>query len=564
MKTILYCISLLLLAGCAGKQKAPEKKAIDAMNLKKGRTILCGPADKELGAVSFEISGPRSVRDDFDFALALLHSFEYDEAEKAFAAIIDREPSCAMAYWGVAMSNFHPLWSPPGKEEFEKGSEAVAIAKSIAGVTAREAAYINAIGEFYKNPSKTTHRQRCENFEKAMEKVYRAYPGDVDAAALYALALNSAADPKDKTFAKQKKAGEILSAQGKSPSHPGVIHYLIHSYDYPSLAAMALPAARKYASVAPSSAHAQHMPSHIFVRLGLWDESIFANKRSGDAAKCYAESMGVKGHWDEELHSLDYLVYSYLQKADNKHAKEQLDYLQTIREVFPETPKVIYAFSAIPARYVLENRLWEQAAALDPHAAGAAWENYPWEKAIIHFTRLLGDVHLGRLEAAREEYRKLNGLHDALLNKQEAYKANQVAIQLAAASAWILFKEGKNEAALQQMEKAAVMEESTPKPPVTPCEVAPARELLGDMLLAMNRPAQALQAYTLNLQEHPNRFNALYGAGLAAERSGDAEKANAFYRQLAEVCNSPHSDRPELTQAKRYLDGGGARLSFNR
>lgn len=554
MKTILCCISLLLLAGCAGKQKAPGNEAINAMNLKKGRTILCGPADRQLGAVSFGISCSGGVRDDFNFALALLHSFEYDEAEKAFAAIIDKEPACAMAYWGVAMSNFHPLWSPPTKQEFEKGRKAVDIARSISGKTARETAYIDAIAEFYKNPDKTTHRSRCINFEKAMEKIYAAYPGDLDAAALYALALNGAADPTDKTFSKQKKAGEILSAQGQNPSHPGIIHYIIHSYDYPSLAAIALPAARKYAAVAPSSAHAQHMPSHIFVRLGLWDESIFSNKVAADAAKCYAESAGFNGHWDEELHCLDYLVYSYLQKADNQEAKAKWDYLQTIHEVFPETPKVIYAFAAIPARYALENRLWEQAATLDPHAAGGVWENYPWEKAIIHFTRLLGNVHLNKLDAAREEHRKINMLHDALLHKQEAYKANQVEIQLVASKAWILFREGKNEAALAQMEKAAIMEESTPKPPVTPCEVVPARELLGDMLLAMNKPALALEAYEIDLRDHPNRFNALYSAGLAAERSGSPDKATAFYQQLVKISATRQPERPELTAAKQYLD----------
>ncbi|WP_119081209.1 tetratricopeptide repeat protein [Chitinophaga alhagiae] len=549
------CIFLLALAACNNNNRVPTAATISAMNLKQGKTILCGPADKQLGAVSFETSCSGQVKEDFNMALALLHSFEYDEAEKAFAAIIHKEPSCAMAYWGVAMSNFHPLWSPPGKEEFEKGSKAVAIARSVSGKTKRETDYINAIGEFYKE--NTTHRNRCINFEKAMEKLHRQYPEDNDAAAFYALALNSAADPGDKTCAKQRKAGEVLASLGADRSfHPGVIHYIIHSYDYPALAAMALPAAQKYASVAPSSAHAQHMPSHIFVRLGLWNESIYANKVSGAAARCYGESLGITdGHWDEELHSMDYLVYSYLQQADNQHAKEQYDYLRGIRKIYPETPKVVYALAAIPARYVLENRMWAEAAVLQPHTvAGIDWEKYPWENAIVHFTRALGAVHLGQLETAREEVRTLHRLHDTLVRKEEAYKANQVAIQVKAAEAWVALKEGKNSDALQLMTAAATMEETTPKPPVTPGEVAPARELLGDMLMAMNKPAEALEAYEINLRDRPNRFNALYSAGLAAERSGNAAMARSYYTQLLKTSHATGASRPELAAAKLFLE----------
>lgn len=550
----LPCIFLLALAACNNSNKVPTAATISAMNLKQGKTILCGPADKQLGAVSFETSCSGKVKEEFNMALALLHSFEYDEAEKAFAAIIHKEPACAMAYWGVAMSNFHPLWSPPAKDEFEKGRKAVAIAQSISGKSKREADYVNAIAAFYE--ANTSHRNRCANFEKAMEQLHRQYPEDKDAAAFYALALNSAADPADKTYAKQRKAGEVLASLGADKSfHPGVIHYVIHSYDYPALAAMALPAAQKYASVAPSSAHAQHMPSHIFVRLGLWNESIYANKVSGAAAKCYAESLGLDGHWDEELHSMDYLVYSYLQQADNQHAKEQCDYLRSIRKIYPETPKVVYAFSAIPARYVLENRMWAEAAVLEPHTmAGLNWDKYPWERAIVHFARTLGAVHMDQLDVARAEVKVLHQLHDALLQKEEAYKANQVHIQVKAAEAWVRLKEGKHDEALQLMTAAAVMEETTPKPPVTPGEVAPARELLGDMLMVMNKPAEALEAYEINLKDRPNRFNALYNAGLAAERSGNAEKARAYYARLLKTSNATGASRPELAAARLFLE----------
>ena len=548
-------LSCIFLLGCNGRSNVPEKEIISAMNLKQGKTILCGPSEKALGAVSFETSCPDTIRKDFDIAMALLHSFEYDESEKAFAAIINKEPACAMAYWGVAMSNFHPLWAPPTKEEFEKGRKAIEIAKSIARKSKREAAYIDATAVLYTDPGKSSHAMRCTGFEKAMEKLHKDYSDDEDAASLYALALNGAADPADKNYTKQKKAGQILNSLGKDGSyHPGVIHYIIHSYDYPALAAMALPAAKKYASVAPSSAHAQHMPSHIFVRMGLWDESIHSNTMAASAARCYAEAAGIEGHWDEELHCLDYLVYSYLQKADNKNAKEQWDYLKSIRVVHPLSPKAVYSFAAIPSRYLLENRMWAEAVALQPQEINnVVWEKHPWEKAIIHFTRLLGDIHLNMLDTARAEFKRLNSLHDVLVQKQEVYKARQVEIQVKAAAAWILFKEGKNEAALKLMNEAATLEETTPKPPVTPGEVVPARELMGELLMAMNKPAAALETFEINLKDHPNRFNALYNAGLAAEKSNDIAKAGDYYQQLLNSCNSSTSDRPELTAARAFL-----------
>jgi len=546
----------LFLAACSGgNSQTPENTAIAAMNLKQGKTILCGPTNKQLGTVSFETSCSPQVREEFNLAMALLHSFEYDEAEKAFAAIIHKEPGCAMAYWGVAMSNFHPLWAPPAREEFEKGRKAVAIAQSLPK-SPRESAYVNAIAEFYKDPGKTTHPDRCINFEKAMERLHSAYPDDKDAAALYALALDAAADPADKSYTKQKKAGHLLSSLwAAQPNHPGVIHYIIHSYDYPALAAMALPAAKKYAAVAPSSAHAQHMPSHIFVRLGLWDECIRSNILAAAAAKCYAESAGIKGHWDEELHAMDYLVYAYLQKGDNKHAQEQWDYLNSIREVYPVSPKVVYTFAAIPARCLLENHRWSEAMALQPPTiAGVNWEKYPWEKAIIHFTRILGAIHLNQADAARAEFRTLSQLHDTLVRKQDAYKARQVLVQVKAAAALIQFKEGKNQEALQLMNEAVAIEAGTPKPPVTPGEVLPAAELLGDLLMAMNKPADALRAYEANLLDHPNRFNGLYSAGLAAEKAGDITKAGTYYRQLLNNRNTAPADRQEQSAAAAFLN----------
>jgi tetratricopeptide (TPR) repeat protein len=548
-----FCLFLLTLADCNGNN-TPANEAINAVNLKRGEVVLCGPPDKQFGSVEFETSCSEKVKKNFDLALALLHSFEYDEAEKVFAKIIHEEPECAMAYWGVSMSNYHQLWSPPTPPELEKGARAIALAQSITQKSKRESAYIEAIALYYTGWTKTDHLTRCINFEKAMEKIHTEYPNDKEAAIFYALALDGAANPADKSFSKQRKAGAILTAlYTNEPNHPGIIHYIIHSYDYPELAALALPAARKYASIAPSSAHAQHMPSHIFTRLGLWDESINSNLVSTAAAKCYAENTGIKGHWDEELHGLDYLVYSYLQKGENTLAKEQCDYLKTIHEVYPVNFKEAYAFAAIPARYFLENKMWKEAASLKIHPVNFPWEKYPWEKAIVHFTRLLGSVHIGNIDSARTELKTLAIIYDTLTKQKDSYKANQVQIQVKASEAWILFKEGKNNEALELMDVAAGMEDNTQKHPVTPGEVIPARELLGDMLLQMNIPGEALEAYEGDLKEHPNRFNGLYGAGLAAERSNNFEKANSYYSQLINISDPINSNRPELSTARLFL-----------
>ena len=507
-----------ILVACKQKNNQPLAEDIKAINLKKGPVILCGPADKEVGDVKFAISNGEKVEKEFNFAAALLHSFEYDEAEKVFAGIIEKEPNCAMAYWGVAMSNFHPLWTAPEEKELIKGSKALEVAASISQTTERESDYIQALGQFYKEWDKIDHRTRCIRYEKAMEEVYKKYPDDKEAAAFYALSLDASADPTDKTFANQKKAADILNGiYINEPDHPGIIHYIIHTYDYPDFAHLALPAARKYAAIAPASAHAQHMPSHIFTRLGLWDEAIQSNIASTESARCYAETAGIKGHWDEELHGLDYLVYAYLQKGETKLAKEQLDYFKTIKEVYPANFKVAYSFASIPARYVLENKMWKDAASLAISPANFSWEKFPWQKAIFHFTRSLGAANSDQLDLAKAEWNELNKLHDELVKQKETYKANQVDIQLKASLAWIQLKEGKNKEALDNMNLSADMEDKTEKHPVTPGEVLPARELLADMLMQMNKPAQALEMYEANLKTRPNRRNSIYGAWAAAD-----------------------------------------------
>jgi tetratricopeptide (TPR) repeat protein len=546
--------AVLIFISCKDKNENQYSELIDSIDLKRGEIVSCSPQSAQFGEISFAVSLPENLKGDFNTAVALLHSFEYDEAEKMFTKVLDEQPRCAMAWWGVAMSNFHPLWAPPTPTELKKGAKAINVARSIDNKTKRESDYIEAIGAFYQDTTNLDHHSRVLNFEKAMEKIYLSYREDKEAPVFYALALNAAADPADKTYARQKKAFAILNTIfEQEPLHPGIAHYIIHNYDYPGLAEMALPAARKYASIAPASAHAQHMPSHIFTRLGLWDECIQSNLVAASSAKCYAEQAKIKGHWDEELHALDYVMYAYLQKGDDDRAKEQLDYLEAITEVHPVNFKVLYAFAAMPARYFLERRMWNEAAGMKQYPANFPWEKFSWQKAIIHFTRVLGDVHTGKMAEAKKELQNLEALHNLLTKeKNMSREAAQVAVQINTGEAWIQYKEGNNDKALSLMTKAADMEDGTEKHPVTPGEVIPARELLGDMLLEMNKPALAFEAYKSVLKTHPNRLNGLYGAGISAYKSGNKEEAISYFNTLQNI-TAANSTRQELKNARVIL-----------
>ncbi|HTJ14346.1 MAG TPA: hypothetical protein VL547_20045 [Dinghuibacter sp.] len=543
----------LLLGSCAHNDSTPSKDALDQLQLKRGQLILCGPPDKEFGTVDFDITGSHLVKNDFNTAVELLHSFEYDEAEKAFAKIIDEAPGCAMAYWGVAMCHFHPLWEPPTEADLMKGSAAVAIAQSIRRRSPREGAFVDAVAAYYKDWRTTDVHGRTVHFEKAMSGLYDAYPRDREAAIFYALALDASADPMDKTYAHQRRAGRMLdSMYALAPNHPGIVHYIIHTYDYPGIAVLALPAARRYAGVAPSSAHALHMPSHIFTRLGLWDESIQMNSRSIDAARCYARSTGIKGHWDEELHGLDYLIYAYLQKGDDREAGEQLDYLATIREVYPVNFKDAYTFAASPCRSALENKNWSAAARLQLQPASFPWDKFPWQEAITHFGRCIGAARSNDIPAAQRALARMDTLYFRLLQQKDAYKAKQVDIQRTAGQAWIAHAKGDDVRALDLMKKAADAEDSTSKSPVTPGEVLPARELYADLLWEQHQTRAALEQYRAVLDKCPNRFNSLFGAGRTAQLLGDTANAGSYYRQLLAVTD-PHSERPELNTARDFL-----------
>ena len=557
LRSLLFKILFLpyfLCLSCNWKNRPPTKEEISGINLKRGDIILCGTSNKQFGQVEFETSCSGRVKEDFNLAVELLHSFEYDQAEKAFAKVIDQEPGCAMAYWGVAMCNNHPLWSPPSGAELKKGAKAIAIARSITQKTKRESAYIEALALFFNDFSTVNHYIRSVRFEKGMEQVYKDNRADKEAAIFYALSLDGSSDPTDRSFRNQKKAGTILtSLYPGQPDHPGIVHYIIHTYDYPELAQLGLQAARRYASIAPSSAHAQHMPSHIFTRLGLWDECIKSNLISIANARCYALATHIRGSWDEELHGMDYLEYAYLQKAENKKAKQQVNYLKTIEVVSPVNFKDAYAFAAIPARYVLENKQWENAASLDIRPDTFPWQKFPWQKAIFYFTRILGLVHVGRIDSAKIYFTKLEFINQTLTQQNDLYKANLVKIQVDAAAAWILFKEGRDAEALKYMFAAADMEDKTQKNPVTPGEVIPARELLGDMLFQMDKHAEALSAYEIDLGRHPGRFNGLYGAAISSQKLHNSSKTSMYFKKLLSVSNAPDSYRPEIDIAKKYL-----------
>jgi hypothetical protein len=542
--------AFLGIALCACK-KSPPKPDISSLDLLRGDLLLCGTG--EFGKVDFDFACDGATKENFELGISLLHSFEYEEAEKAFVKVIDADPSCVMAYWGVAMSNFHSLWIQTGTAYLEKGSKILKAAEGLPK-TEREADYLEAIGVFYKDWGTIDRKTRIALFEQKMEALYNKYNTDKEAAIIYALALCAAADPSDKTYKNQLKSGRILEALFKEePDHPGIAHYIIHNYDSPELAALALPTARKYAQIAPASAHAQHMPSHIFTRLGLWDESIVSNLNSTASALCYSENDHPNAHWDEELHGMDYLVYAYLQIGDDQKAKAQEDHLKTFEEVYPINFKVAYAVAAIPSRLVLETRNWQGAAQLQLPPISIDWDTFPWQRAIFHFTRSLGASRSGNVAEAEKELGILNQLHQKLIAQKEAYSANQVAIQIKMAQAWIQYAIENQKEAIALMTEAAVMENGTSKHPVTPGEVVPAEELLGDMLLACQKPKEALTAYETDLKGHPNRFNGLYGAALASSQMGDKVIAASYFKKLIGLTQASHSDRKEIMEAKAYL-----------
>ncbi|HSG91719.1 MAG TPA: hypothetical protein VLA56_21050, partial [Pseudomonadales bacterium] len=416
----------------------------------------------------FETSCQPAVEAEFDHAVTLLHSFEYPETTRLFGEILETDPGCAMARWGLAMSLWHPLWAPPSPAELEAGAAILAGTEGMA-MTAREQGYIDALRAFYADTDPLNHRARAQAYEERMSELYESHRDDVEAAVFYALSLLATQDPHDKSYAHQFKAAGILNwVRESEPYHPGVLHYIIHSYDYPGLAPLALGAATVYAEAAPDSAHAQHMPSHIFTRLGLWERSIASNHDSTASAAAYTERAHLPGHYDEGLHSIDYLMYAMLQTGRDDEAYRLLQTLNGITKADVDTFKVAYTYAASPARYALERRQWEDASRLVLGPESFPWDEFAWAQSIHHFARGIGAARSGQLDRAREERDTIRALGRSLGEATLPYWAEEVSVQADIVAAWIAFAEGDGETALSMARAAADREDAVDKHPVTP------------------------------------------------------------------------------------------------
>ena len=516
-----------------------------------GTSLLAGqqaPADREkLGKVHFPVSCSADAQRQFDRALGMLHSFWYPQGLDAFAEITTTNPDCAMAYWGIAISaRANPLAGPPGTAALERGWQAVEKALAAGARTPRERDYIAAMDTYYRDWQTRDYPTRVLAYEAAMEQLHRRYPDDAEGALFYALAINEAVTvlPADKTHARPLKAGQILErVLAAQPEHPGALHYLIHSYDFPSLASRGLPAAERYADVAPSAPHALHMPSHVYSMLGMWQESIRSNQAALLAAKTY-------------VHAMDFMTYAYLQGAQDREAERLIEASRTLQET--QAPPaaasptgailgVHTAFAAIPARYALERGRWAEARALRLRPA------YPAADAITCFARAMGAARSGDVAGARQEIAQLQQLRATLQQAQDVYWAEQVEIQRLAAEAWTAQAAGQTNEALKLMRAAADLEDATEKHVAMENRLWPMRELLGELLLALKQPADALQAFELSFKAAPNRFRGFYGAARAAEQLGNRAQAGRYYEQLVALSSLADSDRPELTEAKAFL-----------
>jgi tetratricopeptide (TPR) repeat protein len=489
--------------------------------------------------------------------VALLHSFHLDAAVGAFTDVAAADPTCGMAQWGVAMAWLgNPLAGPPSARGLKEGGAAVEKAKAAGARTDREREYIAAIETFYKDADRVDHRTRALAYERAMEQIALRYPGDREAAVFYALALNITLDPNDKTYANQLKAAAILEKVfAEQPNHPGVAHYLIHSYDFPPIADKGLPAAKRYASIAPSAPHALHMPSHIFTRVGSWQESIETNRASAKAA---ADTLAAGGSQTglrsyEGLHAYDYMMYGYLQLGRDREARALVEEVTATRKLNVDHFAGAFALAAIPARYALERGRWADAATLSPTPTDLAWNRFPQAESIVWFARGLGAARSGDPARARQDLARIEALRDTMTTAKSLYWAHQSEVQRLAVAAWIVRAEGRNEEALSLMRASADAEDATEKHPVTPGSIKPARELLGEMLIELGRPAEALREFEASHRVEPNRFQGLYGAARAAELSGDSARARTYYDRLVTLGKGADADRPELKQARRFL-----------
>ncbi|MFZ0901633.1 MAG: hypothetical protein WB616_04220 [Candidatus Sulfotelmatobacter sp.] len=502
----------------------------------------------QLGTVTFPVSCAPDVQKPFERGVALLHSFWYEEAEKEFQQIAIDDPHCVMAHWGVAMSLWHQLWNNPDAKVIQRGLDEVHEAKTTDGpTTAREKAYIAAIATFYNNSKKLNHEARAKAYSDAMKKVYESYPDDPEAAAFYALSLLASEPHDDETFANRKQAAAVLeNLFAIEPDHPGVAHYLIHAYDKPQLAQLGLPAARRYAQIAPAAPHALHMPSHIFARVGLWQDDINSNLASIAATrKTAAMHMGGEGH---QFHAMDFLVYAYLQSGREADAQKVIDEVKALPKMKsmygddfdPQTN----ALTKFPAIYDLELRHWSDAAVLQVVPGSLRGD-----QSITYWARAIGAARSGNLAQAHKDLEQIEAIRKEFVAEKKTEYAEAVGEDYQEAAAWVAHAEGKDEEAITGLR---VLADKTDKLGDEP-EGIPAREQLADMLLEAKRPQQALAEYQTDLRLNPNRFNGLYGAARAAEAAGKQADATEYYALLLKICDGSNSTRPELSRARELV-----------
>jgi tetratricopeptide (TPR) repeat protein len=518
-------------------------------------------ATPKLGTVAFATSCSAAAVPEFNRGVALLHSFEFGRAIASFTAALKTDPSCAIAEWGIALSR----WSNPfgvgirPPAALQPGRDAIAHARTLAAKTERERGYIEAVAQLYDRSETVDQRTRLVAYRDRMAKLSADHPDDSEAAIFHALAISAvaASSPLDKSYAEPLKAGAILERLiATHPDHPGLAHYIIHSYDYPPLADRALEAARRYAKIAPDSPHARHMPSHTFTRVGYWQESIEANIASGEVAR----RDGVVG---EELHSMDYRTYAYLQTAQDAKARAMVEALPEVAARFNPAgaagaappSAAIFAIAAIPARYALERGAWADAVKLEPRST-----SYPYTEALTYLARALGAAHTGDVATIKASIGALQQIHDKLAAQNETYWAEQSEIQRREATALLAQAEGRSADAVAEMRAAAELEDGTEKSAVTPGPLAPARELLGQLLLQLNRPAEALPEFERTLKKEPNRFRAVFGAAKSAAQAGDRAKARTYYQQLLKICERADTPaRPELVEARTFAGRSSGR-----
>ena len=509
-----------------------------------------------LGTVDLPTSCNAAAQTFISRGTALLHSFGYEESRRSFNEAAKADPTCAMAYWGIARTWYHPIWAPPSPDELKQGAAALERALALDAKTDRERSYVNSLAVFYKDWQTVDHATRAKNYEQALAQVAERNPADDEDTIFHALQVIALGylNPADKTYALQKKGAEILNqVLPRHPNHPGVAHYIIHSVDYPPLAELGLKAARAYSAIAPDSPHALHMPSHIFTRLGLWDDSIRSNTASAKSAIAQSQRLHGGGGAFDQLHAMDYLVYAYLQEANDARAREVLAEMDALTRLDENQFAAAYAFAAVPARLALERHDWKAAAALEIKPAWFPWNRFRNAEALVHYARAIGAARSGDIAAARRAADQIAAIRDDMPGTRDYNWTGSIGAQWEAATGLIAWADGNKDEGLRLLRAAAEHEDAIDKHPVTPGVLLPAREMLADVLLENGSASEALQEYEAVLKIAPRRFNATAGAARAADKAGDRIKARAYAIGLREIANNAGTSRPELEWARVYL-----------